>query len=118
VGCAPVGISLMMGGTQLHTRESLVLFFVVFADVLFRYTQLHYWFRCTFPVWSHWSAKLTRKGRVLQSIRKTLRASALVALVAGLSWLHKNPQQKVQLVQSVLAGKEWLFSAVRQLSSR
>ena len=108
----------MMVGTRLRIRESLPRYFVACANFLFRYSQIHYWFRCTFPVWGHWSAKLTRKGRVLRVIRKTLGASVLVALVAGFGWLHKNPQQKVRLVQSFLAGKEWLFSAVRQLVSR
>ncbi|CAG8065033.1 unnamed protein product [Penicillium olsonii] len=82
------------------------------------YTQVHYWYRCTFPYWGHWSAKLTARGRTLRAVRKTLRASALLILAAGFGWLHQNPHQKVRLVQSILGGKEWLFSAVQGLISR
>ncbi|KAJ5810952.1 Transcription factor [Penicillium robsamsonii] len=79
------------------------------------FTQIHYWLRCTFPVWRHWTAKLTRKGRILRAIRKSTQASIMVGLFAGVGFLHQNPQQKTQLVQSLLAGKEWLVSAVLQL---
>lgn len=81
----------------------------------FRYTQIHYWYRCAFPYWGHWTAKLTKKGRTLRAVRKALRASAFVILAAGLGWLQQNPQQKVRLVQSLVGGKEWLFSAVQRL---
>ncbi|KAJ5150600.1 uncharacterized protein N7500_010789 [Penicillium coprophilum] len=85
------------------------------TDMAFRFTQIHYWLRCKFPVWRHWTAKLTRRGRTLRAIRKTIQASALLGLFAGIRFLHQNPQQKTQLVQSLLAGKEWLISAVLQL---
>ncbi|CAI7648786.1 unnamed protein product [Penicillium viridicatum] len=79
------------------------------------FTQIHYWLRCTFPVWRHWTAKLTRKGRVLRGLRKVLQGSAILGFIAGFGFLRQNPQQKAQLVQSLLAGKEWLVSAVWQL---
>ncbi|KAF4766353.1 hypothetical protein N7455_005808 [Penicillium solitum] len=79
------------------------------------FTQIHYWLRCTFPVWRHWTAKLTRKGRVLRGIRKVLQGSVILGLIAGFGFLLQNPQQKAQLVQSLLTGKEWLVSAVWQL---
>ncbi|KAJ5963396.1 uncharacterized protein N7479_003272 [Penicillium vulpinum] len=79
------------------------------------FTQIHYWLRCTFPVWRHWTAKLTRKGRILQGIRRAFQASIILGLIAGFGFLRQNPQQKSELVQSLLAGKEWLISAVLQL---
>ncbi|KAK9853541.1 hypothetical protein MYU51_006751 [Penicillium brevicompactum] len=79
------------------------------------YTQVHYWYRCLFPYWGDWSAKLTRKGRVLRRVRKTLRASAILILAVGAGWLFKYPQQKGRLVQSLSALNDWLFSTARQL---
>ncbi|OQD67603.1 hypothetical protein PENPOL_c003G04081 [Penicillium polonicum] len=79
------------------------------------FTQLHYWLRCTFPVWRHWTAKLTRKGRVLRGLRKVLQGSVILGFIVGFGFLRQNPQEKAQLVQSLLAGKEWLVSAVWQL---
>jgi hypothetical protein len=39
----------------------------------------------------------------------------MVGLLAGFGFLRQNPQQKTQFMQSLLAGKEWLVSAVLQL---
>ncbi|KAJ6063841.1 hypothetical protein N7499_012521 [Penicillium canescens] len=82
------------------------------------FTQIHYWLRCTFPVWSHWSAKLTRRGRILHGVRRAVKASVLIALLAGFRFLHKNPEQRLQLVQYLLSGKTWLRSAVQGLIAR
>ncbi|KAI2722572.1 hypothetical protein CBS147332_3501 [Penicillium roqueforti] len=79
------------------------------------FTQVHYWLRCKFPVWRHWTAKLTRKGRILRGVRMTLHGALIFGLITTFGFLRKNPQQKAQLVQSLLAGKEWLASAVSQL---
>ncbi|OQE21125.1 hypothetical protein PENSTE_c012G04367 [Penicillium steckii] len=81
------------------------------------WTQLHYWLRCSFPYWSDWSAKRTRKGTVIQRIQKTVRLSVLVGLFAGLAWLRKNPQQGSQLLQTLRVGKELLLSRVQALAS-
>jgi len=40
-----------------------------------------------FPVWSHWSAKYTRKGRM----RLVLRRVVLLAAVSALVWLGRRP---------------------------
>ncbi|CDM28030.1 hypothetical protein DTO013E5_4037 [Penicillium roqueforti] len=79
------------------------------------FTQVHYWLRCKFPVWRHWTAKLTRKGRILRGVRMTLHGALIFGLITTIGFLRKNPQQKAQLEQSLLAGKEWLASAVSQL---
>ncbi|KAJ5144062.1 uncharacterized protein N7515_002849 [Penicillium bovifimosum] len=65
-------------------------------------TQLHYWYRCTFPKWEHWNVKLTRKGRILQAIRKTLQACIIFGLSAAIGWLYNHPEQKTQMVQALL----------------
>lgn len=104
-----------MVGIQPHIRMFLAYWFLFITNIIFRFTQIHYWLRCTFPVWRHWTAKLTRKGRVLRGLRKALQGSVILGLVAGFGFLRQNPQQKAWLVQSLLAGKEWLVSAVWQL---
>jgi hypothetical protein len=109
-----------MVGTRLHIRKFLICQANEYGLIwmLCRFTQIHYWLRCKFPVWSHWSAKLTRRGRVLQGIRRAVKASVFVALLAGFKFLYKNPEQRLQLVQSLLAGKAWLRSTVQGLISR
>ncbi|EKV05309.1 Fungal specific transcription factor, putative [Penicillium digitatum PHI26] len=47
------------------------------------FTQIHYWLRCKFPVWRHWTANLTRKGRVLRVLRKVLQGLVILWLIAG-----------------------------------
>ncbi|KAG0156741.1 hypothetical protein PDIDSM_3922 [Penicillium digitatum] len=79
------------------------------------FTQIHYWLRCKFPVWRHWTANLTRKGRVLRVLRKVLQGLVILWLIAGVSFLRQNPKHKARLIQSLLAGKEWLVSAISQL---
>ncbi|KAF7715855.1 Uncharacterized protein PECH_008512 [Penicillium ucsense] len=79
------------------------------------WSQVHYWYRCTFPVWSDWVAKRTRKGRVIQTLRRTMRVSALFGLVAALAWLRRNPQNRSQLVSALLNGKTWILSQTRQI---
>lgn len=45
----------------------------------------------------------------------TLHGALIFGLITTIGFLRKNPQQKAQLEQSLLAGKEWLASAVSQL---
>ncbi|CAL5874017.1 uncharacterized protein PFLUO_LOCUS8303 [Penicillium psychrofluorescens] len=78
------------------------------------YSQVHYWWRCTFPYWRDWNAKLTKKGKTLQIIRRVVRAFTLVAMYVGLMWLRRNPQGRNQLVQAMLASKEWALSTVQK----
>lgn len=80
------------------------------------WTQLHYWLRCSFPYWSDWTAKRTRKGSLIQRVRKTIHLSMLVGLFAGLAWLRKNPQRGSQLLQTLRVGKELLLSRVQALA--
>lgn len=105
-----------MVGIQPHIRAFPACWFLIVTDIVFRFTQIHYWLRCTFPVWRHWTARLTRKGQVLRGVRKTLQGSVILGLLAAFGFLRQNPEQKAQLVQSLLAGKEWLVSAIRQLT--
>ncbi|KAJ6179204.1 hypothetical protein N7519_009665 [Penicillium mononematosum] len=60
------------------------------------FTQIHYWLRCTFPVWRHWTARLTRKGRILRGVRKTLQGSVVFGLVAAFGFLRQNPEQRAR----------------------
>jgi hypothetical protein len=80
-----------------------------------RYSQIHYWYRCTFPIWSDWTAKWTRKGAILQGVRKAVRLSFLLSVLAALEWLRKNPHQRSQLLLALLAGKDWILSRARSL---
>lgn len=82
----------------------------------FRYTQIHYWLRCTIPFWQHWTANFTQKGLVVQRVHRAIRFTVLAAVFAGLAWVQRNPQLKDQLVQSLLSGKDWMLSTVRGLS--
>ncbi|KAJ5906188.1 uncharacterized protein N7473_003104 [Penicillium subrubescens] len=79
------------------------------------YSQIHYWYRCTFPIWSDWTAKWTRKGAILQGVRKAVRLSFLLSVLAALEWLRKNPHQRSQLLLALLAGKDWILSRARSL---
>ena len=73
----------------------------------FRYTQIHYWYRCAFPNWRDWTAKQTPKGVALQRMRRAVKICVLAGLVAGLVLLRRN---QIQLVPSLLAGKNWVLA--------
>lgn len=83
--------------------------------ILHSYSQVHYWYRCTFPIWSDWTAKWTRKGAILQGTRKAVRLSFIFGVLAALAWLRKNPHQRSQLLLALLAGKNWILSRARSL---
>jgi hypothetical protein len=55
---------------------------------------------------------------MLQGVRRAVKTSVLIALLAGFRFLHKNPEQRLQLVQYLLSGKAWLRSTVQGLISR
>lgn len=80
---------------------------------LHRYSQIHYWYRCTFPIWSDWTAKWTRKGAILQGVRKAVRLSFIFGVLAALAWLRKYPHRRSQLLLALLAGKDWILSRAR-----
>lgn len=82
-----------------------------------RFSQIHYWLRCTFPVWRHWTVKRTRKGLVLHRLYKAFQLSVFVGILTGIAFLRKNPQQRGQLLQAVLDGKDWVLSGARALRS-
>jgi hypothetical protein len=50
----------------------------------YRYSQLWFWYRCTFPYWNHWDIKYTRKGLVKHTIAKSLKLLAFTAVLLGL----------------------------------
>ncbi|KAJ6164282.1 hypothetical protein N7470_002954 [Penicillium chermesinum] len=77
------------------------------------YSQLHYWYRCAFPVWGDWSAKLTRKGVSHQRVSRVLRLLVLGSFLFGVQWLRKKPQYALQVVQLLGSWKEQLFSRLR-----
>lgn len=83
-----------------------------------RWSQIHYWLRCSFPVWKDWTAKRTHKGVVLQRVHRAARLSVLVGLFAGLAWLRRNPHKGSQILQALQVGKELLLSRVKELASR
>ncbi|KAJ5134039.1 uncharacterized protein N7443_004334 [Penicillium atrosanguineum] len=74
------------------------------------FSQIHYWLRCSFPVWRHWSAKQTRKGVILQRIYKAIQLSVLTGVIIGFVWLRKSPQHRSQILQTLMAGKNWIMS--------
>ena len=74
------------------------------------YSQLHYWYKCTFPVWRDWSAKWTRKGVLHQRFSKALRLLVLAVFFFGVRELRKRPQYFVQVLQLLLVGKQQLLS--------
>lgn len=90
----------------------------IFADLVPRYSQIHYWLRCTFPVWRHWTAKRTRKGIILHRVYKAFQLTVLFGVLTGLAWLQKAPQHRGQLLRALSAGKDWVLSGVSALGSR
>ncbi|KAL2223473.1 putative flavin-binding monooxygenase [Thermoascus aurantiacus ATCC 26904] len=56
-------------------------------SIIYPFSQIDFTLRCMFPVWSHWSAKYTRKGRM----RLVLRRVVLLAAVSALVWLGRRP---------------------------
>lgn len=78
-----------------------------------RWTQLHYWFRCTFPRWDDWTAKPTQKGLAKRQTRKAIRWFVLLGLFGGLAWLRKNPDHQVQLMEALRAGKDRIVEWTR-----
>lgn len=54
----------------------------------------------------------------MQRVGKVVRLSVLLSILAGLTWLQKNPQYRNQVVQALLVGKDWLLSKTRVLGSR
>ncbi|KAJ6118253.1 hypothetical protein N7471_013720 [Penicillium samsonianum] len=74
------------------------------------YSQIHYWLRCTFPVWRHWTEKRTRKGVILRRIYKTIQLSLLISVITGLALLRGSPQYRSKAVQTLLAGRDWILS--------
>jgi hypothetical protein len=124
--CVPAGILPKTDGILRLTREypppppylSLVL-----PDqwnrllTRSRWSQVHYWLRCSFPYWSHWTAKRTHKGAVLQRIHRGIRISVLFSIFAAVAWLRKNPRQGTQLLQSLRMGKALLLYKIQDLIS-
>lgn len=74
------------------------------------WSQVHYWYKCTFPVWQDWSAKWTPKGVVKRRVSKTLKFLALLAFLYGVKLLRDKPQIPIQVAQALLIGKQQLLS--------
>ncbi|KAJ5191137.1 uncharacterized protein N7498_010122 [Penicillium cinerascens] len=74
------------------------------------FSQIHYWLRCSFPVWRDWTAKRTRKGVLLQRIYKAIQLSVLVSAITAIGWLRKSPQSRGRILQALSAGKDWILS--------
>ncbi|KAJ5907939.1 Transcription factor [Penicillium taxi] len=72
------------------------------------WSQIHYWYWCKFPVWRHWTAKLTRKGRTLRRVNTAVRISSVIGILVGLIWLRGNLQHRDQILQTLQAGKDFI----------
>ena len=57
--------------------------FALTNRVLCRFSQIDYCLRCTFPIWRHWTAKYTPKGRWAVMIRTAVWRVGLVAVTAA-----------------------------------
>ena len=47
-----------------------------------------------FPVWSHWTAILTRRGRILWTLRRILKTFAVLSSLVTTAYLLKNGKGK------------------------
>ena len=116
---AQAGTKLMKVGTRPPIRESPQLDQVTTDNrrpliTLFRFTQIDYYLRCTFPVWHHWTAKYTRKGLMLQRRKTVLRRSVLVAIISSLCWLKLHPRDTQRLVELFSGARTTIVSAIRE----
>lgn len=96
--------------SSTYPSVPLVLSFPTFANWTSSYTQIHYWLRCTFPLWHDWTARRTEKGLMVQRVHRAFRLLVLLGLLCGLASLLKSPQLKRQVVSNMLLGKEWILS--------
>ncbi|KAI9924015.1 hypothetical protein ASPWEDRAFT_100654 [Aspergillus wentii DTO 134E9] len=79
------------------------------------FSQIDYFFRCTFPVWGHWIAKYTPKGLWMHRFAFAFKGLSLVSSISGLLWLRKYPQYAQQLTQFVFNAQGSIVSAARDL---
>ncbi|EAW10087.1 flavin-containing monooxygenase [Aspergillus clavatus NRRL 1] len=77
------------------------------------FTQIDYYFRCTFPVWHHWTARYTPKGLAAQRVRSGLKKVALLAIATGLFWLTKRPQDINLLIQLAVGLRGSIITGIR-----
>ena len=47
-----------------------------------------------FPVWSHWTATMTRKGRILWTLHRILKAFAVLSSLVATVFLLRNGRGK------------------------
>lgn len=92
----------MNGGCSswYYTKDgwnSTVYPYVCLVDVLlllvltwFRYTQIDFWRRCTFPRWSDWDIAYTRKGMATKLQTKAVRLVAVSLAVVAAYRAHRR----------------------------
>ncbi|KAL1965130.1 hypothetical protein VTN77DRAFT_6043 [Rasamsonia byssochlamydoides] len=72
-------------------------------STVYPYSQIDYFLRCMFPVWSHWTVKYTPQAAQRRRRQLVLRRFLLVAALAALFWAKKRPVQ-AQIVKRTVIG--------------
>lgn len=83
----------------------------------YRFSQVDYYLRCTFPVWRHWKATYTQKGLRAQRIQSTLKRLLVIAALTGMAALVQMKGTTRQLYAEsakgmVAVARQWLGSVV------
>jgi hypothetical protein len=84
-------------GTALIELKSL-------TDCNYRRTQIDFSLRCMFPVWSHWTATMTRRGRVLWTLRRLYKTLTYLMVIVALGYRLRYGREKTnETFRSLLA---------------
>ena len=89
------------------------MFYTPPANNRYSFTQIDYYLRCTFPVWRHWTAKYTPKGRWAQGIQSACKRFAFATVILGLIWSRARPQDARQWALYILTARDSILSAIR-----
>ncbi|ERT03339.1 dimethylaniline monooxygenase [Sporothrix schenckii 1099-18] len=66
------------------------------------YSQIHYWYRCLFPTWSHWkySGPKTSKRRSLRTLLRLFLLGTTVSTIAAAYVALQRPEETRRLIAS------------------
>jgi hypothetical protein len=57
-----------------------------------------------FPVWSHWNATLTRRGKIVWTLQRLLKTFTLLSSLLGLVYFVRNGREKTgELLRDAVA---------------
>ncbi|KZF22262.1 putative flavin-binding monooxygenase [Xylona heveae TC161] len=76
------------------------------------YSQVDFWWRCTFPKWRDWNMQYTRKGLIKRRLGQTLKLCVIfAAIAAATSWW----QAGIRAQQAYEIGCAWVSDTCRSL---